>query len=162
MTVIEAVWLLIVNIMAWLLIHFVVSAFCFKIPLCFFLKDTVFLRIAEWERNGKVWNEFFLVKKWKRYLIDGSSIAKKSYDKRHLHGWGRKDLLIFAAETKRAEMTHWLIMLPAPLFFLWNPDWAGWINIVYAFLANMPFIITQRYNRGRIELIVGSVNYRKG
>ena len=126
MTVIEALWLLIINIVAWLIIHYAVSALCFNIPVRHFLKDTAFLRIAQ-----------------------------KSYNKSHLHGWGRKELEVFAAETKRAELTHWLLMLPAPLFFLWNPCWAGWIIIAYALIANVPFIITQRYNRGRIEAILG-------
>ena len=161
MTVIEAVWLLFVNIVAWFIIHFTISALCFYIPLRCFLKDTPFLRIAQWERNGVIWNRLFLVKKWKKYLIDGSAIVKKSYNKSHLHGWKQEDLIIFAAETKRAEITHWLLMLPAPLFFLWNPQWAGWIIIAYALLANVPFIMTQRYNRGRIESIVSSAYRRK-
>lgn len=161
MTVLEALWLLFINSAAWLIIHFSISALCFHIPLRYFLKDIPFLRIARWERNGNIWNTLFLVKKWKKYLIDGSSIVKKSYNKSHLHGWKQEDLTIFAAETKRAEITHWLLMLPAPLFFLWNPDWAGWMNIVYALLANVPFIITQRYNRGRIEAIVRATKRRK-
>lgn len=161
MTVLEAVWLLFVNSLAWFMIHFSISALCFHIPLRYFLKDISFLRIARWERNGNIWNTLFLVKKWKKHLIDGSSIVKKSYNKSHLHGWKQEDLTIFAAETKRAELTHWLLMLPAPLFFLWNPDWAGWIIIAYALLANVPFIMTQRYNRGRIEAIVQAAKRRK-
>ena len=161
MTVLEAVWLVFVNSVAWLIIHFSISALCFHIPLRYFLKDIPFLRIARWERNGNIWNTLFLVKKWKKHLIDGSSIVKKSYNKSHLHGRKQEDLTIFAAETKRAELTHWLLMLPAPLFFLWNPDWAGWINMIYALLANVPFIITQRYNRGRIEAIVHVAKRRK-
>lgn len=160
MTVINAIWLLVVNIVAWFVLHFSISALCFKIPLRFFLKDVVFFRIAKWEEHGKIWNRLFLVKSWKKHLIDGSSIAKKSYNKIHLHGTKREDLLVFAAETKRAEMTHWLLILPAPLFFLWNPVWAGSINIVYALFANVPFILTQRYNRGRIENILDFSNRR--
>lgn len=160
MTVINAIWLLVVNILAWFVLHFSISALCFKIPLRFFQKDVVFFRIAKWEEHGKVWNRLFLVKKWKKHLIDGSSIAKKSYNKSHLHGTKREDLFVFAAETKRAEMTHWLLILPAPLFFLWNPVWAGSINIVYALFANVPFILTQRYNRGRIENILNFSNRR--
>lgn len=157
MTFINAAWLLFINIVAWFILHFTISALCFKIPLRYFLKDLPFLRIAQWERNGKVWNHLFLVKKWKKHLIDGSSIVKKSYNKSHLHGRNRENLMTFAAETKRAEITHWLLILPAPLFFFWNPNWAGWVIIAYALLANLPFIITQRYNRGRIEAIIGSI-----
>ncbi|WP_367619250.1 hypothetical protein [Planococcus shenhongbingii] len=36
-------------------------------------------------------------------------------------GKRRDDLKVFAAETKRAELTHWLSIIPAPLLFLWNP-----------------------------------------
>jgi len=161
MTVLEALWLLFINSAAWLVIHFSISALCLYIPLRYFLKDIPFLRIARWERNGDIWNTLFLVRKWKKYLIDGSSIVKKSYNKSHLHGQKQEDLTIFAAETKRAELTHWLLMLPAPLFFLWNPAWAGWLNIAYALLVNVPFIITQRYNRGRIEAIVQVATRRK-
>ena len=66
MTVINAIWLLVVNIVAWLVLHFSISALCFKIPLRFFLKDIVFLRIAKWEEHGKIWDRLFLVKKWKK------------------------------------------------------------------------------------------------
>ena len=161
MTLSEAIWLVVVNILAWLILHFAISAICFKIPLRFFLKDTAFFRIARWEDHGKLWNRLFLVKKWKKHLIDGSSIVKKSFNKSHLHGTKVYDLTFFAAETKRAELTHWLLIVPAPFFFFWNPPWAGWIIIIYALIANLPFIITQRYNRGRIETIVKSTSNRK-
>ena len=118
-------------------------------------------RMASWEENGEVWNRIFLVKKWKKHLIDGSSIVKQNYNKRYLHGTKQADLLIFAAETKRAELTHWLMMVPGPLFFLWNPVWAGWIIIAYTLIANLPIIITQRYNRGRIEAILNSSRMRR-
>jgi Glycosyl-4,4'-diaponeurosporenoate acyltransferase len=31
----------------------------------------------------------------------------------------------FAAETRRAELAHWLILAASPWFFLWNPWWLG-------------------------------------
>ena len=154
MTVTSAIWIIFWNIIAWGFFHFAISDICFRIPLSYFHKDLVWFRIAGWEDKGRVWQRLFLVKKWKKYLIDGSSIVKKSYNKSYLHGMNKHDLAVFAAETKRAELTHWLLMVPAPVFFLWNPIWAGWIMIVYAFFVNFPFIITQRYNRGRIEAII--------
>lgn len=154
MSVTTGILLVLVNIIAWGFFHLFISYLCFKIPLSFFLKENSFFKIKNWERSGKIWQNLLLVKKWKGFLIDGSSIARKSYDKSHLHGTKEQDLLNFAAETKRAELTHWLLIVPAPLFFLWNPIWAGWIMIVYALIANLPFIIVQRYNRGRIEFIL--------
>lgn len=147
-------WLFVVNAIAWLIFHYALSALCFYIPLRFFRKDIAFFRLAKWEKRGQLWDELFSVKRWKKHLIDGSAIVKKSYNKSHLHGTRHEDLQIFAAETKRAELTHWLLIAPAPLFFLWNPDWAAWVNVVYALVANVPFIVTQRYNRGRIERVL--------
>ena len=161
MTVTEAIGLVAINGIIWLILHYGISALCFRIPLAYFLEERPFYRMASWEQDGEIWNRLFHVKKWKKHLIDGSSIVKKSYNKSHLHGTRRDDLTIFAAETKRAELTHWLLMVPAPFFFFWNPTWAGWIIIAYALIANLPFIMTQRYNRGRLAAILNSPKIRR-
>ncbi len=157
MTVTTASWLIIINIFAWGFLHYFISYLCFKIPLNYFKKDNQLFRIKSWEHSGKLWQKLFRVKKWKSRIIEGSSIAKQSYDKSHLHGQRGSDLAIFAAETRRAELTHWLLIIPAPLFFLWNPVWAGWVMIIYALVANLPFIVVQRYNRGRIVGILNKI-----
>ncbi len=154
MTFIAAIWIILINIIAWGFFHLTISYLCLIIPLNYFKKNLFWFRIFSWEKNGRLWNDLFRVKSWKKHLIDGSSIDKRSFNKTNLHGTKQDELIHFAAETKRAEMTHWLLLLPAPLFFLWNPIWAGWIMIIYAILINVPFIITQRYNRARIEAII--------
>ncbi len=53
-------------------------------------------------------------------------------------------LLTFAAETCRAELTHWTTIFMAPFFFLWNKPAVGWIMIIYALCENLPLIIAQR------------------
>lgn len=148
------IWLILINIIAWGFIHYFISYLCFKIPLSYFEKDNKVFKTRKWEQSGQIWQKIFKVKKWKSRIIEGSSIAKESYDKSHLHGTKRSDLSTFAAETRRAELTHWMLILPAPLFFLWNPIWAGWVMIIYALIVNLPFIIIQRYNRGRILMIL--------
>lgn len=154
MTFTTAIWIVLINILAWGFFHFFISYLCLIIPLDYFKKNLRLFRIRKWENNGRLWNQLFFVKRWKRHLIDGSSIDKRSFNKKQLHGTKQDELIHFAAETKRAELTHWLLLFPAPLFFLWNPVWAGWVMIVYAMLINVPFIITQRYNRGRIKAIL--------
>jgi glycosyl-4,4'-diaponeurosporenoate acyltransferase len=57
-------------------------------------------------------------------------------------------------ETCRAELTHWLTLLFAPLFFFWNPLWVGFFMIFYASMENFPLIMTQRYNRARLRRIM--------
>lgn len=162
MTVSPTLWIIIIDILAWGFFHLSISMLCFKMPLRYFEQDLPFYKSASWEDNGKVWDKIFFVKKWKGRLIDGSSIMKKSYNKSNLHGSTSDQLAVFSAETKRAELTHWLLMIPAPIFFLWNPVWVGWVMIAYAILVNVPFIVTQRFNRGRIESILRRTRKRNG
>jgi hypothetical protein len=61
---------------------------------------------------------------------------------------------MFVAETCRSEGVHWVTMIFAPFFFLWNPLWVGVVMIGYAVAANLPCIITQRYNRIRLERLL--------
>lgn len=146
-------WMVILDFIAWAFFHMAISIICLKIPLAFFLEDRVWFRIFAWEKSGKRWQQLFRVKKWKGRVLDGATIFRKGYAKKRLHGSSISDLNVFGAETKRAELTHWLCIVPAPLFFLWNPIWVGWVMILYALLFNVPLIIVQRYNRGRIGVI---------
>lgn len=151
-------WIVIVDIFAWAFFHLGISVICLKLPLSAFLKDGAWFRLCAWERSGKRWQQLFFVKRWKGRLLDGTAILRKGYGKKRLHGTRLIDLRVFAAETKRAELTHWLSILPAPLFFIWNPVWVGWIMVAYAASFNLPIIIVQRYNRGRIDAIVAAMN----
>jgi glycosyl-4,4'-diaponeurosporenoate acyltransferase len=56
----------------------------------------------------------------------------------------------WVAETCRAELCHWVAMLPSVLFFLWNPPWLGLIMVAYAVGFNAVPIVTQRHNRPRL------------
>lgn len=144
-------WTIVVDILAWFFFHMAISIMCLKLPPSAFQNNAFWSRIYSWEKYGGLWHQLFRVKSWKSRLVDGATLFRKGYQKKTLHGMNRGDLRTFAMETKRAELTHWLSIVPAPLFFLWNPPLVGWLMIVYAVGFNMPFIITQRYNRGRIK-----------
>jgi glycosyl-4,4'-diaponeurosporenoate acyltransferase len=66
----------------------------------------------------------------------------------------RDYLETFVIETCRAELTHWLAMVPVPVFFLWNKWPVGVFMIFYALAANMPCILVQRYNRARLVRVL--------
>jgi len=73
-----------------------------------------------------------------------------SFDKSHLTRFDRDYLARFILETCRAELAHVLPFLFYPLCLLWNPWPANLIMFLYAVLANVPFILIQRYNRARL------------
>ncbi|WP_088009293.1 glycosyl-4,4'-diaponeurosporenoate acyltransferase [Indiicoccus explosivorum] len=155
-----AVWVVAIDAAAWTFFHLSISFICMRLPLSFFLKEHAWSRIYPWERSGALWQRLFKVKYWKGRIIDGTIFLKRGYSKKRLPGKQLEELKRFAAETKRAELTHWLSILPAPLFFLWNPFWAGWAMVAYAVLFNFPIIIAQRYNRGRLTAIIASERRR--
>lgn len=144
-------WTIAVDIIAWAFFHMSISYFMLKIPSSFFEKDFSWLGPQSWEQNGKIWQDLFHIQSWKQHLPDGTFLLKTGYDKSSLKGTDTETLYQFILETKRGEMTHWLSILPAGLFFLWNPPWAGWLMVVYAIVFNLPFIISQRYNRPRLQ-----------
>jgi glycosyl-4,4'-diaponeurosporenoate acyltransferase len=74
--------------------------------------------------------------------------------KRKLPGYRSEDLARFAAETRRAELVHWGLLGSSPVFVLWNPPVLDVAMITYAVIANVPFIIIQRFNRARVARIL--------
>ena len=145
--------LLIINIVLWFLCHMFISLFAIKIPDEWFIKNKSLFKTMKWEKDGQVWDDIFYVRKWKDKLPDASQFMKKAYNKKSMLDTSLESFEKFIIETRRAELTHWISMLPAPLFFMRNPFWAGLIMIIYALVANSPFILAQRYNRPRLERI---------
>jgi glycosyl-4,4'-diaponeurosporenoate acyltransferase len=81
-------------------------------------------------------------------LFGGFSMGRiRSGEAAHLQRW--------VAETCRAELCHWLAILPAFLFFLWNPVWLGVVMVLYAIAFNAVPIVAQRYNRPRLLALLG-------
>ncbi|WP_346024616.1 glycosyl-4,4'-diaponeurosporenoate acyltransferase [Alkalibacterium indicireducens] len=145
-----------VNIAVWLFFHVSISLGLLKVPYSYFGPDhpsDILFRERSFEQKGKLWRNVFYVHKWKDRLPDGASLFKMGYKKKQLADTTVETMQLFIMEMKRAELTHLLLLLPAPLFFLWNPVWAGFVMVFYAIIVNVPFIIIQRYNRIRLAMI---------
>lgn len=148
--------LLFYNFMAWLFFHFAISFGLLLLPDSFFSANhwsNGLFKERGFEEKGKFWKKYTRVNRWKDRLPDGASLFNVGYKKKTLPSKRLDSVRLFIMETKRAELTHWLLMVPAPFFFLWNPPWAGWLMIGYALIVNLPFILIQRYNRSRLIAI---------
>ena len=149
-------WIIFLDIFVWLVLHLGVSYLCTKIPISFFKKDFRWFHIRGWEKGGRFYQNPLLIKKWRGVIPDGGGLFKGGFPKKTLECSDTGYLKTFLYETKRAELTHWLVMIPAPIFFLWNIWWAGIIMIGYALIANLPCIMLQRFNRARLYRILKS------
>lgn len=154
-------WLLVINSVAWFFIHMGIALSMIRIPDEWLAQKEEVFRPRTWEKEGEFWQKNFRIRSWKKFLPDGSLFIPASYDQTNLHGTKEENLEKFILETIRAELTHWLMIPPAFLFFLWNPPWAAYIMILYALLLNLPLIMTQRYNRPRLQRLLEIKTRRK-
>ncbi|AQQ51807.1 glycosyl-4,4'-diaponeurosporenoate acyltransferase CrtO family protein [Planococcus lenghuensis] len=151
------IWILTIDIAAWTLLHLGISTALLSLPADRFTYDTAVTRIHHWEQEGEIWQQIFGIKHWKDRLPDGSSIFRKGFQKKRLSASSEMYLNQFIVESRRAEWTHWLLIPPSLIFFLWNPIWAGWIMVIYALAVNIPFILIQRYNRPRLQRLADRI-----
>lgn len=154
---------LVLNVGGWIVIHIGVSYACSRMPDHWFEgnktavgKDPSYL--------SKMWEERFYekvlrIRQWKDRVPDGGKLFKGGFLKKKLLSQDQAYYYKYRLETVRGEWAHWLSIAPAPFFFIWNTPLYGWLMVVYALAANLPFIAIQRYNRIRLSRV--SYHYAK-
>lgn len=116
--------------------------------------DSWLFKLRSWEKNGAIYKRIFKVHKWKKYLPDGAKYFKGDFEKKNMLSFEAEYIEKFIKESCRAELVHWLGMVPFILFFLVLPIYIVLILLAYALLVNFPCIITQRYNRPRLNSLL--------
>ena len=152
---------IILDIFAWLFFHLTIAKASLSIKDSHLIKNNFMFKIYKFEASGLVYEKLFLVNKWKDKLPDGSKILKEGFSKNKVDAMSLDYFKKFLIEVNRAELSHWLQMLPAPIFFLFNLPIIGYLMIVYAVLFNLPFIIAQRYNRPKLIRIINKLGENK-
>ncbi len=147
-----AVWLRLLLIsLAWVAIEIGSGYLTNRLPLRLFETDGPLTRTRRWEREGQTYARVFRVHRWKDALPEAGAMFAGGFAKRGLRERSPRRLDRFIAETRRAELTHWLPVVLSFSFFAWNPPHvAAWMPII-GFLGNLPFIVVQRYVRPRLE-----------
>jgi glycosyl-4,4'-diaponeurosporenoate acyltransferase len=143
-------WVTGLNVLAWLVIQLGLAWTMTRIPAARFNPRSAWARLWNWEGAGRGHEKIFGIKSWKDRLPDAASWFKGGFAKAELRGHTPDYLERFLRETWRGELTHWLALLALPLFAVWNPGWAVAVNAAYAVGMNVPCILVQRHNRGRL------------
>jgi len=131
-----------------------VSYLFLKMPNSWFRRSTDAMQPRSHRQlEEAIYDRVLRIRLWKDQLPDGGSWFRGGFSKKKIAMLEKAYLQTFILETRRGEWTHICSMLPAPLFFLWNETFYGWIILAYAVLANTPFIFVQRYNRIRLQRI---------
>lgn len=149
------------NILIWFVIHLLIAKLSNMIPIDYFKKERRIFIIKNPKRSAWFYEHIIQIKKWKKYLPDGAKFFKDGFEKKSLQGTSEDYLERFILESKRAELSHYLQMLPVPIFFLFNFWWVGLIMIAYAMMVNLPCVFAQRYNRPRFEKVLAAKRKRQ-
>lgn len=134
----------------WYFYQSMAGRICLKLPAQAFSPYAPFFRPFGWEDGGETYQRIFRVHAWKKFLPDSGSLIRGSYRKKTLDSFSKESMERFLMESCRAEMTHWLAILPFWTFGLFAPPRVILYMLVYALAVNVPCIIAQRYNRPRI------------
>ena len=144
---------LVVNAVAWILVHAATGYLVHRLPLARFDRETWLTRPRRFERGGRLYVDVFRIKRWKHLLPEAGAFFGGGFDKRRLTSWSEHYLAAYLRETRRAELGHWLAAAAAPFFFLWNPLRGGVMMLAYAAVVNAPCVLSQRYNRLRLQRV---------
>ena len=141
--------------LVWPFLQVATALFCLNLPDRYYSPNSFFYKAHRFERDGRIYNQVFRVKRWKHLLPDGGTVWKKrGFKKKRLDSFSKENLNRFLIESARGELTHWLAIFPFWLFWLFTPAIVPWIMLIYALLVNMPCIIAQRYNRPRVQRLL--------
>ena len=146
--------IVVLDIVGWFVIHMGMAYLFTRFPEQWFDSGSSLFRARSWERGGFLYERVFGVKRWKSFLPDGAALFKGGFRKKHLADAGGAYVQRFIVETCRGEAAHWAVILCTPVFFVWNYGWANPVMVVYALSANVPCILTQRYNRLRLRVLL--------
>lgn len=142
--------LVLLDVAVWLTVHVTVGYLAHRWSVQTVSRERWVTRIRGWEDDGQFWQRVGRVRSWKRMLPEAGAVFAGGFDKSSVGGRSTAALERYAAETRRAELSHWLVMAAAPFFALWNPWYAAVPMLVYGVAVNVPCIVSQRYNRARI------------
>ncbi|HKJ84481.1 MAG TPA: glycosyl-4,4'-diaponeurosporenoate acyltransferase [Spirochaetia bacterium] len=141
--------------LAWVVLQIGSGFITNKIPRSVFFREGFLFRTRRWEHDGELYERVFRIRSWKESLPEAGGMFKGGFAKRAIGDRSSVRLELFIAETRRAEFTHWLVVVLSFSFFAWNPPHiAAWMPII-GFLGNAPFIMVQRHLRPRMQRLAG-------
>lgn len=106
------------------------------------------------EGDGRWYEDTLRIRRWKSRLPEGGAVFAGGFDKRRLASRDPDYLRTYIRETERAELAHWLALVPTPMFVRYNPWLIAVCMPLYAVAVNGPCIAAQRYNRIRLRRVL--------
>lgn len=131
------------------------------VPKSVFSGERFPFRLFRWEKQGRVY-ELIGIRKWKEKLPDMSVILPKLMPSKKMpNGASSADVELMIQETCVAELTHGALCAAGfGCVLIWKGIW-GWVVSILYCLANIPFILIQRYNRPKLMRILTKIQAKE-
>lgn len=139
---------------AWAAVQLAAGYGVHRIPLERLASDNWLTRPRRVEAGGDLYSGALRIRRWKDRLPEAGNAFAGGFDKSHLAGRSPAQLHRLAAETRRAELGHWLAVVPTPAFVAASPRIVKPFMVVYPLAVNLPCIAVQRYNRLRLARVL--------
>jgi glycosyl-4,4'-diaponeurosporenoate acyltransferase len=144
----------VVDVVAWAVFHAATGYAAYRLDDRRLSRDGWLLRQRRFESGGRWYRRWLRINRWKDKVPEAGALFRGGISKRHLPAHDAAGLELFARETRRAELAHWWAMCCGLVFVVWNPPLAAVLLLAYGVLANLPFVVIQRYNRFRIQALL--------
>lgn len=135
--------------------HLTVLVTCMNLSTSFFNPKKRMYAVRKWEKNGSFYINVLKIKKWKDNLPQ--FISKKGFSKRSLKSLSqlsKEYLEKFIVETCRAEWNHFMCSMYWVISICINSTFYALLFSLIPILANLPFLLIQRFNRIRLYRLV--------
>lgn len=153
----EPVETLIVDILAWVVLHLGIGFLSSRIPLKWLHPECKLFQTFAWEKDGKIYDQIFHVCSWKHIIPNGSAVYSGTFSIKNLKTFDLDYLRRWLKESVRSEICHYIMIIPGFFFFLWNNVVVGWLMVAYAFINNLVPIVLQRFNRPRMRKLLAQL-----
>ncbi len=147
-------WTVVLDCVVWAVVSTAVGYGLHRVPVDRLAHDGFLTRLRPFEVDGRWYERHLHIKRWKARLPEAGALFKDGFSKRSLNTAAPEQLGRFVVETRRAELTHWILVAVGPLFLLWNPWGLGLVMVLYGVVANVPCLLIQRYNRARLARVI--------
>jgi glycosyl-4,4'-diaponeurosporenoate acyltransferase len=145
---------IVVDVIAWGVFHAATGYAAYRLDDDRLGRDGWLLRQRRFESDGRWYRRRLRIHRWKDKVPEAGALFRGGISKRHLPSHDVAGLQLFVRETRRAELAHWWAMCCGLVFVVWNPPLPAVLLLAYGVLANLPFVVIQRYNRFRIQALL--------
>ena len=149
-------WQVVASSLAWAGVSVVVGWWATRWSPARLARDGPITRLRPWEHLGAWWQRHLRVRRWKDLLPEAGGVMPGGRSMRHLEARTPDGLVRFRGATVRAERVHWLIWASLPVHLVWCRPTVFVGMALFAIGLNAPFIVIQRYNRGRLDTLIAA------